>query len=97
MQDSIGCRAMDSAAEAREVIESHVAVIGSSEKIEQDQTVRTLARRDIRIQNIKDFERCGDNIVVPVSKIEASVAFFEMKPTKPAMSVARPAVVPSHK
>jgi hypothetical protein len=61
-----------SRAETRRIIDAHIAVIGTRQ-IEVRQTVRTLAGRDVRLDNIDSAERCGENnIVVPVRKIEKS-------------------------
>jgi len=59
--------------EAREMIEAHVAAIDTAGKIEEGQIARTLAGRDVRLQIAGPFERCGNNVVVPVRKIEAPV------------------------
>jgi hypothetical protein len=79
-----------SAVDTREIIEAHVVVIDTSAKIEVGRMLRTLARRDVRLQNIDRFERCGNNLLVPVRKIEESLALFEVGSSRTAVLLAEP-------
>lgn len=58
-----------SAAEARQMIEAHVAILPKAGKLEQGQAVRTLAGCDVRLNNTHGAECCGDNIVLPVDEL----------------------------
>ena len=79
-----------SAVDTKEIIEAHVAVIDTSAKIEEGRILRTLARRDVRLENVDRLERCGNNLLVPVRKIEESLALFEMGSSRTAVLVAEP-------
>ena len=56
--------------EARNVIEAHVAAIPTPGEIAEGQAVTTLAGRTLRLTNTKLAERCGDNIVLPIERLE---------------------------
>jgi hypothetical protein len=58
-----------SATEVREMIEGHVASISTPGKIEEGQTVRTLAGGDIRLHSTERAQRCGDNVLLPADNL----------------------------
>jgi hypothetical protein len=57
------------AAEARQIIEAHVASIRTAGKIEEGQAVRTLAGREVQLKNTDRAECCGDNVVLSVENL----------------------------
>lgn len=57
------------AADARRIIEAHVAPIKTPGKIERGQAVKTLAGRDVRLTDGERGERCGDNVVLAVDEV----------------------------
>jgi hypothetical protein len=59
-----------SATEARNIIEAHVASIPTRGEIAEGQTVTTLTGRTLRLTNTTLAERCGDNIVLPIERLE---------------------------
>jgi hypothetical protein len=58
-----------SPAQARQTIEAHLAALATPGKVEDGQAVRTLAGRDVRLQNTDRAERCGDNVVLAVDTL----------------------------
>jgi hypothetical protein len=60
-----------SAAEARQMIEAHVAPLSTAGKIEDGQMVRTLAGYSVRLQSAARAERCGDNVVLAIDSFFA--------------------------
>jgi hypothetical protein len=58
-----------SAADARRVIEAHVAPITTPGKIETSRALRTLAGRDVWLRASERGELCGDNIVLAVDNL----------------------------
>lgn len=59
-----------SAAQARNIIEAHVAEIPTPGEISEDQTVTTLTGRTLRLSKTALAERCRNNVVLSVSTIE---------------------------
>ncbi len=59
-----------SAAQARKIIEAHVAEIPTPGEISEGQTVTTLTGRTLRLSNTARAEPCCDNVILPVHALE---------------------------
>jgi hypothetical protein len=58
-----------SAAEARRMLEAHVAALPSPTTVEDGQSVTTLAGRALRLDIVKRAEACGRNAIVAIDKV----------------------------
>jgi hypothetical protein len=64
-----------SAADARRMIEAHVAVIARAGEIEDGEEVRTLAGKIMRLHGTDRAERCGRNLVLPIDELYVGAAY----------------------
>jgi hypothetical protein len=60
---------MTSRAEARCMIEAHVAGLPDLRRIEDGLKLTTLSGQPFRLENAGDAQACGDNFVVPISSV----------------------------
>jgi hypothetical protein len=58
-----------SAAEARRMLEAHVAALPSPATVEEGQSVTTLAGRTLRLNIAKRAEACGGNAIVAIDEV----------------------------
>jgi hypothetical protein len=58
-----------SAAEARRMIEAHVAILPDGSRFEDGLEVTTLIGRRLRLKKTGQVQACGDNLVVPISNV----------------------------
>jgi hypothetical protein len=79
------------AAEVRDVIESHVAALPAAGAIEDSQVVKTLAGRTLQLSDTRRAERSGANIVLPIDEVynlsgkpAASVGLPQLHEVRPA-------------
>jgi hypothetical protein len=58
-----------SAAEARRIIEAHVALYPAPHPVKNDLELTTLAGRRLFVENSNRAQYCGDNVVIPMSRV----------------------------
>jgi hypothetical protein len=58
-----------SSAQAREIIEAHVAIARAPARIEGGSEITTLSGRTFRLDDVKLAQQCGDNLLVPVHRL----------------------------